>query len=71
MKKYPSELHYGVRYPMKYLNSTDSQLRLYKIDWKVSFLKWVFDSKGELPSYFVFIEVLYLLLILFSSNTTS
>jgi hypothetical protein len=61
MKKYPENLHYGVRFPLKHLNTTDLRLRLYKVEWKISFMKWIYESrKGSFPDYLVFIEVLNL-----------
>lgn len=78
MKNYPNSLHYGIKEPLTYLHSNDTRLRLYKIEWKISFLQWFHQNYPNIqPKYILFVEddsficIHHLLYQLNSLNSTS
>lgn len=59
MSRHPLDINYGNSPPtiqnLKIIEDYKYR-RLYKVDWKVCFLKWVKDSAGIEPAYHVFVE---------------
>ena len=47
MEKYPSNLHYGIRNPLIFLQRNETFLRLYKIESKISYIKWFYNNNNH------------------------
>lgn len=56
MLKYPEHLHYGILNPLRELNNTEVWYRMYKIEWKISFMKYIYIKNNKIPKYLLFVE---------------
>jgi hypothetical protein len=56
MNKYPSHMHYGIFNALQDVNGSLPWYRLYKIEWKISFMRWIAENLASIPQYIAFIE---------------
>ena len=56
MLKYPENLHYGILNPLRELNDSKVWYRMYKIEWKISFMKYIYNKINKIPKYLLFVE---------------